>query len=114
MIAIMHRFLPPAWRDHLARHVATYVSADQSFQMVVKLKSGEGLVLAQSDLGVFPDEHHCTTKNLGTNTGKHGCKGECAVELGEFLRHFLLMKTGARITVTTDRRSLCFSSHFGF
>ena len=37
-VAIMHRFSSPAWWDHLARHVATDVSANEGFETVVKLK----------------------------------------------------------------------------
>ncbi|KAI6003483.1 hypothetical protein F5J12DRAFT_838154 [Pisolithus orientalis] len=97
-VAIMHRFSSPAWWDHLARHVATDVSADQGFETVVKLKTGEALVLAPSGLGVYPDEDHCPAEKSDNNTEKQYAKGKTPLKLGQFGRRFLLMKTRARIT----------------
>ncbi|KAI6110773.1 hypothetical protein EDD16DRAFT_1609606 [Pisolithus croceorrhizus] len=94
-VAIMHRFSSPAWWDHLARHVATDVSADQGFEAVVKLKTGEALVLAPSGLGVFPDDD---LEKSGTDTGKQCARANIPLRLGQFGRRFLLMKTRARIT----------------
>lgn len=96
-VAIMHRFSSPAWWDHLARHVATDVSADQGFETVVKLKTGEALVLAPSGLGVYPDDDHCPAEK-SDNTGKQYAKEKTPLKLGQFGRRFLLMKTRARIT----------------
>lgn len=97
-VAVMHRFSSPAWWDHLARHVATDVSADQGFATVVKLKTGEALVLAPSGLGVFPDDDHCAAEKPDTNTEKQCTRASAPLQLGQFGRRFLLMKTRARIT----------------
>ncbi|KAI6033696.1 hypothetical protein BKA83DRAFT_4179910 [Pisolithus microcarpus] len=98
-VAIMHRFSSPAWWDHLARHVATDVSSDQGFETVVKLKTGEALVLAPSGLGVFPDDECCTKEKPGaTDSGKQCAKENAPLKLAQFGRRFLLMKTRARIT----------------
>ncbi|KAI6151531.1 hypothetical protein BKA82DRAFT_4100264 [Pisolithus tinctorius] len=102
-VAIMHRFSSPAWWDHLARHVATDVSADQGFETVVKLKVSlvvtywRGLSARPVRSWVYPDDDHCPAEK-SDNTGKQYAKEKTPLKLGQFGRRFLLMKTRARIT----------------
>ncbi|KAG6331058.1 hypothetical protein ID866_8032 [Astraeus odoratus] len=85
-----------AWWDHLARHVATDVSADQGFETVVKLQTGEAVVFAPSGLGVFPDDAALAKASGIVDAGKDRVK--VPLKLGQFGRRFLLMKTRARLT----------------
>ncbi|KAG1755860.1 hypothetical protein EDB19DRAFT_1663375 [Suillus lakei] len=71
-VAILHRFSSPSWWEHLAKHVSADISAEDAFDRVVKLQTGEAIVLAPSGLGV--------------------------PKLGQFGRRYVLMKTRRRVT----------------
>ncbi|KDQ64690.1 hypothetical protein JAAARDRAFT_187994 [Jaapia argillacea MUCL 33604] len=84
-VAILHRFSSPTWWTHLEKHVSADFSDTDAFDKVVKLKTGEAIVLAPSGLGVVRDGADDGTVN--GNTG-----------LREFGRRYLLMKTRRRVT----------------
>ncbi|KAF7983973.1 hypothetical protein HWV62_18412 [Athelia sp. TMB] len=86
-VSILHRFASPSWWDHLTRHVSADFSGEDAFDKVVKLQTGEAMVLAPSGYGVFKD----TTYD---KTGKPIVKKS----MGQFGRRYLLMKTRQRIT----------------
>ncbi|KAG9018997.1 hypothetical protein FRB90_007377 [Tulasnella sp. 427] len=77
-VTIMHRFSSITWFDHLAKHVSSEFG-DEAFDTVVKLETGQALVLAPSGLGVFQ------------NSGKKP-------ERGFFGRRYLIVKTRQRVT----------------
>ncbi|OAX37557.1 hypothetical protein K503DRAFT_792881 [Rhizopogon vinicolor AM-OR11-026] len=91
-VAIMHRFSSPAWWDHLARHITADVSADAAFDTVVKLQTGEAIVLAPPGLGVFPQN----VESVGPRTTERDAMP--ALKLGRFGRRYVLMKTRAHVT----------------
>ncbi|KAF7981663.1 hypothetical protein HWV62_32784 [Athelia sp. TMB] len=49
-VAILHRFQSPSWWKHLAEHVSADVSAEDAFEKVVGLQTGEAIILAPSGL----------------------------------------------------------------
>ncbi|KZP24515.1 hypothetical protein FIBSPDRAFT_856704 [Athelia psychrophila] len=51
-VAILHRFQSPSWWKHLAEHVSADVSAEDAFEKVVGLQTGEAIILAPSGLQV--------------------------------------------------------------
>ncbi|KAI6105717.1 hypothetical protein EDD17DRAFT_308389 [Pisolithus thermaeus] len=86
-ISILHRFSSPSWWEHLSKHVSADISADDAFDRVVKLETGEAIVLAPSGFGVFPDAPLGGPKTSQT-----------IPKLNQFGRRYILMKTRRRIT----------------
>ncbi|KAG0699760.1 hypothetical protein DFH29DRAFT_1013541 [Suillus ampliporus] len=91
-VAIMHRFSSPAWWDHLARHISVDVSVDEAFDTVVKLQTGQAIVLAPSGLGVFPDDAEIRCPRRPEEDTAH------VLKLTQFGRRYIIMKTRARVT----------------
>ncbi|KAG2339154.1 hypothetical protein BDR05DRAFT_939298 [Suillus weaverae] len=91
-VAIMHRFSSPAWWDHLARHISADVSVDAAFDTVVKLQTGQAIVLAPSGLGVFPEDAEITDPMR--------TEGDTptVLKMSQFGRRYIIMKTRARVT----------------
>ncbi|KAK7470795.1 hypothetical protein VKT23_002213 [Stygiomarasmius scandens] len=79
-ISILHRFSSVSWWDHLVKHVSADFSDGDAFDKVVKLKTGEAIVLTPSGLGTFDAEF-----------------GSKAVS--RFGRRYLIIKTRKRVTV---------------
>ncbi|KAG2356038.1 hypothetical protein BDR07DRAFT_1453577 [Suillus spraguei] len=91
-VAIMHRFSSPAWWDHLARHISADVSVDAAFDTVVKLQTGQAIVLAPSGIGVFPQDADIpSARRTERDT-------PIILKMSQFGRHYIIMKTRARIT----------------
>ncbi|KAJ8457525.1 hypothetical protein ONZ51_g11479 [Trametes cubensis] len=88
-IAIFHRFSSPAWWDSVAKRVCADVSNEQGFTQVVKLKTGQALVLCPSGLGLFP-----TTRKTASGAVVQG-----KPKVAHFGRRYLIIKTRKRITV---------------
>lgn len=86
-VSILHRFSSPSWWEHLSKHVSADISGDDAFSRVVKLETGEAIVLAPSGFGVFPDAPAGSGKSNVT-----------VPKLNQFGRRYLLMKTRRRIT----------------
>ncbi|KDQ64702.1 hypothetical protein JAAARDRAFT_116727 [Jaapia argillacea MUCL 33604] len=86
-VAILHRFSSSSWWNHLAKHVAADFSAGDAFDTVVKLRTGEAIVLAPSGLGTFLDSSSTDTKQV------HGRR-----VLGQFGRRYMVMRTRQRVT----------------
>jgi hypothetical protein len=87
-VSILHRFSSPSWWEHLAKHVSADISAEDAFDRVVRLQTGEAIVLAPSGLGVFPDTPDTArTGNIAP-----------VPKLGQFGRRYVLMKTRRKIT----------------
>ncbi|KAG1874594.1 hypothetical protein DFJ58DRAFT_757835 [Suillus subalutaceus] len=87
-VTILHRFSSPSWWEHLAKHVSADISAEDAFDRVVRLQTGEAIVLAASGLGVFPDT---------PDTARTGHVAPVP-KLGQFGRRYVLMKTRRKIT----------------
>ncbi|KAI0347429.1 hypothetical protein BDW22DRAFT_528650 [Trametopsis cervina] len=49
-VTIMHRFSSPSWWEHLAKHVSADMSSGEAFDRVVRLKTGQAILLAPSGL----------------------------------------------------------------
>ncbi|KAJ8595321.1 hypothetical protein M405DRAFT_728350 [Rhizopogon salebrosus TDB-379] len=88
-VSILHRFSSPSWWDHLAKHVSADISADDAFDRVVRLQTGEAILLAPSGLGVFPDV---------PDTVKPGLVVAPVPKLKQFGRSYVLVKTRRRVT----------------
>ncbi|KAH9894405.1 hypothetical protein C8Q73DRAFT_515623 [Cubamyces lactineus] len=88
-IAIFHRFSSPAWWDSVAKRVCADVSNEQGFTQVVKLKTGQALVLCPSGLGLF-----WTTRKTASGAVVQG-----KPKVAHFGRRYLIIKTRKRITV---------------
>ncbi|EJF62847.1 hypothetical protein DICSQDRAFT_83519 [Dichomitus squalens LYAD-421 SS1] len=88
-IAIFHRFSSPAWWEAVAKRVCADVSAAQGFEQVVKLKTGQALVLCPSGLGLFT-----TTRRTPSGAVVHG-----KPQVAHFGQRYMLMKTRRKITV---------------
>ncbi|KAI0751495.1 hypothetical protein C8Q80DRAFT_1157643 [Daedaleopsis nitida] len=82
-VAILHRFSSPAWWEAIVKHVSADFSDDDAFDHVVKLKTGEAVILAPSGLGRFPSAGKAFTGNP---------------ELAQFGRRYLLARTRRRVT----------------
>ncbi|KAI0751494.1 hypothetical protein C8Q80DRAFT_1157639 [Daedaleopsis nitida] len=86
-IAIFHRFSSPAWWEAVARRVCADVSNAEGFGHVVKLMTGQALVLCPSGLGLF------ATKKAPRS------RPPAPLKLGQFGRRYMLIKTRQRITM---------------
>ncbi|KZT12865.1 uncharacterized protein LAESUDRAFT_808383 [Laetiporus sulphureus 93-53] len=84
-LAILHRFSSPAWWEHVAKHVSANVS-EETFDQIVKLRTGEAIVLAPSGLGMVRD-----TREDDARTGN-------LKRLTQFGRRYLIIKSRQRIT----------------
>ncbi|KAG6817206.1 hypothetical protein H0H87_011564 [Tephrocybe sp. NHM501043] len=80
-VVILHRFSSPSWWEHLIKHVSADFASD-AFDKVVKLQTGQAIVLAPSALGAF-------TSNIESPAGRI---------LGRFGRRYLILKTRKRVT----------------
>ncbi|KDQ18206.1 hypothetical protein BOTBODRAFT_105043 [Botryobasidium botryosum FD-172 SS1] len=79
-VTILHRFSSRAWWDHLANHVSTQLT-EEGFDQIVKLQTGEALVIAPSGLVMLP---------VSPGGEKMRCK------LG---RHYMVVKSRGRVTM---------------
>ncbi|KAG6837975.1 hypothetical protein H0H93_008369 [Arthromyces matolae] len=79
-MVIMHRFSSPSWYDHIIKHVSANFEGSDTFDKVVKLHTGQAIVLAPSALGTFTS---------GNNIEK---------TLARFGRGYIVMKTRKRVT----------------
>ncbi|OCB84540.1 hypothetical protein A7U60_g8526 [Sanghuangporus baumii] len=76
-VAVMHRFSSPSWYEHIIKHVSADLSSSDAFDRVVKLQTGEAVVLAPSGL--------CMS----------GSSEDEAEQIG---RRYLIVRTRRRIT----------------
>ncbi|KAF8992060.1 hypothetical protein BDQ17DRAFT_1370044 [Cyathus striatus] len=86
-VAILHRFSSPSWWNHLANHVSADFTGSDAFDKVVKLQTGQAIILSGSALGIF-----VPINNANEN------KQEDVSALTHFGRRYLIMKTRRRIT----------------
>jgi len=93
-VAILHRFSSPSWWEHLAKHVSADISADDAFDRVVRLETGEAIVLAPSGFGVFPDGPQASV----TQGTQRTVASVQIPKLNQFGRRYILMKTRRRVT----------------
>jgi len=84
-IAILHRFSSPTWWHHLTQHVPTNFSHSDAFDKIVRLQTGQAIVLAPSGIGLFETSEH---------------EGQSSSEkiLSHFGRRYIVMKTRQRVT----------------
>ncbi|TFK43390.1 hypothetical protein BDQ12DRAFT_642878 [Crucibulum laeve] len=87
-IAILHRFSSPSWWQHLINHVSADFSDSDAFDKVIRLQTGQAIVLAPSALGIFK-----FAKGTDNNIQIHGSE-----VVAHFGRRYLVMKTRRRIT----------------
>ncbi|KAI9066396.1 hypothetical protein FKP32DRAFT_1645965 [Trametes sanguinea] len=88
-IAIFHRFSSPAWWDAVAKRVCANSTSDQGFAEVVKLKTGQAIVLCPSGLGLFS-----ASRKEGAEKVFEDIPTVC-----HFGRRYLLIKTRKRVTL---------------
>ncbi|KAJ4467537.1 hypothetical protein J3R30DRAFT_1939294 [Lentinula aciculospora] len=81
-VTILHRFSSPAWWQHLEKHVSADFTDNDAFDKVVRLQTGEAIVLAPSGLVTFPSP----------------ISGE-SHSVGQIGRRYLILKTRKRVTV---------------
>ncbi|KAI4520458.1 hypothetical protein K525DRAFT_286016 [Schizophyllum commune Loenen D] len=81
-VAILHRFSSPSWWAHICDHVSADFAGSDAFDKIVRLRTGEAIVLAPSALGVFG--------GLKSN--------EPTPKLEHFGRRYLITRTRRRIT----------------
>ncbi|KAI0265149.1 hypothetical protein BC834DRAFT_196378 [Gloeopeniophorella convolvens] len=102
-IAILHRFSSSAWWDHLSRHVSADISGEEAFDKVVKLKTGEAMVLAPSGLYMKHAKPDTPAVDADTKEEKVAEGAGKAQEVPEsvltrFGRRFFIIKTRRRVT----------------
>ncbi|KAH9951841.1 hypothetical protein B0H21DRAFT_717813 [Amylocystis lapponica] len=85
-IAILHRFSSPSWWDHVVKHVSADLSNGVAFDRIVKLRTGEAIILVPSGLDI---DRNNPCKGVGY-TDK--------LDLAQFGRRYLLVKTRDRVT----------------
>jgi len=78
-VTILHRFSSPSWWTHLEKHVSADLS-DEAFDQVVKLQTGEAIIIAPSGL----------TTALSSATGEE--------KVSQIGRRYLVVKTRKRVT----------------
>ncbi|KAG8898823.1 hypothetical protein FRB99_007132 [Tulasnella sp. 403] len=83
-ITIMHRFSSISWFTHLSQHVSSQFN-EAAFDTVVKLETGQAIVLAPAGLGVFPKR-------------RSDVYGVGEQEVAAFGRRYLITKTRKRVT----------------
>ncbi|KAG6832927.1 hypothetical protein H0H92_004811 [Tricholoma furcatifolium] len=79
-IVLLHRFSSPSWWEYLVKHVAADFEGSDAFDKVVKLQTGEAIVLAPSALGAFI------------------LKPGSSKSLGQWGRRYTILKTRKRVT----------------
>ncbi|KAH9849873.1 hypothetical protein C2E23DRAFT_870336 [Lenzites betulinus] len=82
-VAILHRFSSPAWWEAIVKHVSADFSDDDAFDHVVRLRTGEAVILAPAGLGKFPSSLKSSDKQT---------------KLASFGRRYLLARTRRRVT----------------
>ncbi|ETW84550.1 hypothetical protein HETIRDRAFT_473230 [Heterobasidion irregulare TC 32-1] len=102
-LAIMHRFSSSAWWNHLAKHVSADLSGHDTFDQIVKLKTGEAIVLAPSGLAILEENNPSTGASNGTKR-----------RLGQLGRRSLLIKTRKRVTKDGGMSILTVDGTYGF
>ncbi|KAG8862279.1 hypothetical protein FRB96_001858 [Tulasnella sp. 330] len=80
-ITIMHRFSSIGWFDHLSKHVSSQFTSE-AFDTLVRLQTGQAIVLAPAGLGVF----------------KKGGEADTKRHVASFGRRWLVVKTRRRLT----------------
>jgi len=85
-VTFLHRFSSPSWWDHLMKHVSADFAGGDAFDKVVKLQTGQAIVLAPSALGT---SNEITADPVADSTRK---------VLSRFGRHYIIMKTRQRVT----------------
>ncbi|KAG6911714.1 hypothetical protein DXG01_007964 [Tephrocybe rancida] len=83
-VVVLHRFSSPSWWDHLVKHVSADFVGNDAFDKVVKLYTGQAIVLAPSALGAFSASAAPDSTPVRT--------------LGRFGRGYLVVKARKRVT----------------
>ncbi|KZT20771.1 hypothetical protein NEOLEDRAFT_1140300 [Neolentinus lepideus HHB14362 ss-1] len=86
-VMVLHRFSSPTWWEHIVKHVSADFSDRKVFDKIVRLRTGEAIVLAPTGLGTFVTPG-CI--NPGPNSNPRS--------LDQFGRRYIVMKTRKRIT----------------
>ncbi|KAF6762364.1 hypothetical protein DFP72DRAFT_878655 [Ephemerocybe angulata] len=93
-VTILHRFTSPSWWAHLIQHVSADFSKSDAFDQVVKLQTGQALIMAPSGLGVFSDVREVPS----TGTSGASKKVPSSKTVGHIGRRYVIMKTRRRVT----------------
>ncbi|KAL0949678.1 hypothetical protein HGRIS_009716 [Hohenbuehelia grisea] len=83
-VQILHRFSSPAWWDHLSGHVSADFSGSDAFDKVVRLKTGQAILLAPAALGMFPPSWTSSPSDK--------------LMLDQLGRRYIILKTRRRVT----------------
>ncbi|KAI0637943.1 hypothetical protein C8Q77DRAFT_1070335 [Trametes polyzona] len=82
-VAILHRFSSPSWWEAIVKHVSADFMDNDAFDYVVRLRTGEAVILAPAGLGLFP----LSPQDAINST-----------RLDSFGRRYLLARTRRRVT----------------
>ncbi|TFK29354.1 hypothetical protein FA15DRAFT_610541 [Coprinopsis marcescibilis] len=100
-VTILHRFTSPSWWQHLIQHVSADFSKSDAFDQVVRLQTGQAMILAPSGLSVIsrpsvtPDNSKSTDKKGKSKDTSAIFKEPTVAHLG---RRYIIMKTRRRVT----------------
>ncbi|CCM04868.1 uncharacterized protein FIBRA_07061 [Fibroporia radiculosa] len=89
-VAILHRFSSPSWWDHLVKHVSADLPED-AFDQIVKLRTGEAIVLAPAGLGLM---RTLLAKQASSASGSSPLE----TQVLPFGRRYLIVKSRQRVT----------------
>lgn len=78
-VTVLHRFSSPAWWQHIQKHLSADVTAEDFFDKVVTLKTGQALVIAPTAYVV-------------------SYKVDEEIRVGPLVRGYMLIKTRRRVT----------------
>lgn len=84
-LTILHRFSSPSWWEHLIKHVSADFTGTDAFDQVVKLQTGQAIILAPSALTTSEE----STTSVLSSTG---------MILSRLGRRYMIMKTRQRVT----------------
>lgn len=79
-VTILHRFSSPSWLEHVAKHVSADMTGKDALDRIVRLQTGQAILLAPSGLGTFSSAPGC------------------GPSVSQFGRRWALVKTRRRVT----------------
>ncbi|KAF8803657.1 hypothetical protein BYT27DRAFT_7144034 [Phlegmacium glaucopus] len=91
-VVILHRFSSPTWWQHVIQHVPTDFSHSDAFDKIVRLQTGQAIVLAPSGIGLF------TVSEDGEEHQGQSSISQKTKILSHFGRRYIVMKTRQRVT----------------
>lgn len=81
-VLILHRFSSPSWLEHVAKHVSADMSTKDALDRIVRLETGQAIILAPSGLSTIKVAQDTEQKTVINQLG----------------RRWMLVKTRRRVT----------------